>query len=116
MGFYKDIPQILKCMDVYCLPSLSEGFNRSLLEAMACGLPVIATRVGGNIEIVQDGVNGLLVPPSNSERLADAIAELLRDREKARNMGFEGRRIVEENFSIEKNVEKIEAQYLQILE
>jgi len=116
MGFYKDIPQILKCMDVYCLPSLSEGFNRSLLEEMACGLPVIATRVGGNIEIVQDGVNGLLVPPSNSERLADAIAELLRDREKARNMGFEGRRIVEENFSIEKNVEKIEAQYLQILE
>ena len=115
-GFYEDMPQILRCMDIFSLPSLSEGFNRSLLEAMACGLPVVATSVGGNIEIVQNGVNGLLVPPGNPEALASAVTELLKDKEKARKMGLEGQRLVEENFSMEKNVEKIERLYLQILE
>ena len=116
VGFYEDVPQILRCMDIFSLPSLSEGFNRSLLEAMACGLPVVATAVGGNVEIVQDGVSGLLVPPGNPEALTSAVTELMKDKEKARKMGLEGQRLVEENFSIEKNVEKIEELYLQILE
>ncbi len=116
IGFCKDIPEILRCVDIFCLPSLTEGFNRTILEAMACGLPVVATSVGGNIEIVQDRVNGLLVPSGNSERLAAAITELVNDREKARTMGLEGRRLVEKNFSIEKNVKRIEKLYLQILE
>lgn len=116
VGFYEDVPQILRCMDIFSLPSLSEGFNRSLLEAMACGLPVVATGVGGNVEIVQDGVNGLLVPPGNPEALTSAVTELMKDKEKARKIGLEGQRLVEENFSIEKNVEKIEELYLQILE
>ncbi len=115
-GFYEDVPHILRCMDIFSLPSLSEGFNRSLLEAMACGLPVVATSVGGNVEIVQDGVNGLLVPPGNPGALASAITKLLKDKEKIRKMGLERRRIVEENFSIEKNEKKIEKLYLQILE
>jgi len=114
-GFYEDVPQILRCMDIYCLPSLSEGFNRSLLEAMACGLPVVATNAGGNVEIIQDGANGFLVPPGNPEALASTIIELLQDIEKARNMGLKGRQLVEKNFSIEKNVKKIEKLYLQIL-
>jgi glycosyltransferase involved in cell wall biosynthesis len=116
VGFYEDIPQILRCLDIFSLPSLFEAFNRSLLEAMACGLPVVATAVGGNVEIVQDGVNGLLVPAGNPDALASAIAELLKDKEKARKMGREGKRHVEENFSIEKNVKRIEKLYLQILE
>jgi glycosyltransferase involved in cell wall biosynthesis len=115
-GFSEDILQILRCMDIFCLPSLFEGFNRSLLEAMACGLPVVATGVGGNSEIVQDGVNGLLVEPCKPESLSSALIELLKDREKARKMGLEGRRIVEKNFSIEKNVNKIERLYSQIVE
>ncbi len=115
-GFYEDVPQILRCLDIFTLPSLWEGFNRSLLEAMACGLPVVATAVDGNVEIVQDGVNGLLVPPSNPGALASAIAELLKDKEKARKMGLEGKLLVEENFSIGINVRKIEKLYLQILE
>lgn len=114
-GFYEDVPQILRCMDIFSLPSLSEGFNRGLLEAMACGLPVVTTAVGGNVEIVQDGVNGLLVPPHNPAALASAITKLLKDKEKARKMGLVGRRIVEENFSIEKNEKEIERLYLQIL-
>jgi glycosyltransferase involved in cell wall biosynthesis len=116
IGFYEDVPQILRCLDIFSLPSLTEGFNRSLLEAMACGLPVVATAVGGNVEIVQDGVNGLLVPHSNPGALASAITEMLKDKEKAREMGLEGKLLVEENFSIEKNVKRIEKLYLQILE
>jgi glycosyltransferase involved in cell wall biosynthesis len=116
VGIYEDVPQILRCLDIFSLPSLTEGFNRSLLEAMACGLPVVATAVGGNVEIVQDGVNGLLVPPSNPGALASAIAELLKDKEKARKMGLEGTLLVKENFSIDINVRKIEKLYLQILE
>jgi glycosyltransferase involved in cell wall biosynthesis len=114
-GFHDDVPQILRCMDIFCLPSLTEGFNRSLLEAMACSLPVVATNVGGNIEIVQDGVNGLLVPPRNSDALASAITELMEDRQKAQKMGLEGRRLVEENFSIEENVMRMENLYEEII-
>ena len=116
VGFYEDVPQILRCLDIFSLPSLFEAFNRSLLEAMACGLPVVATAVGGNVEIVQDGVNGLLVPPINPGALAFAITELLKDKEKARKMGGEGKLLVEENFSIDINVRKIEKLYMQILE
>jgi glycosyltransferase involved in cell wall biosynthesis len=115
-GFYEDVPQILRCLDIFTLPSLFEGFNRSLLEAMACALPVVATAVGGNVEIIQDGVNGLLVPPSNPGALAFAITELLKDKEKARKMGLEGKLLVGENFSIDINVRKTEKLYLQILE
>ncbi|KPJ69457.1 hypothetical protein AMJ44_03830 [candidate division WOR-1 bacterium DG_54_3] len=114
-GFYEDVPQILNCMNIYSLPSLSEGFNRSLLEAMACGLPVIATSVGGNKEVVQDGANGLLVPSGNPMRLASAITELLKDREKARRMGLAGRELVEEKFSIEKNVIRTQTIYEEMI-
>jgi glycosyltransferase involved in cell wall biosynthesis len=114
-GFYEDVPQILNCMNIYSLPSLSEGFNRSLLEAMACGLPVVATNVGGNMEVVKDGVNGLLVPSDHPVRLAAAITELLKDREKAKRMGLAGRERVEEKFSIEKNVRRTETIYEEII-
>jgi glycosyltransferase involved in cell wall biosynthesis len=114
-GFYEDVPQILNCMNIYSLPSFSEGFNRSLLEAMACGLPVIATSVGGNMEVVQDGVNGLLVPSGNPVRLAVAITELLKDKEKARRMGLAGRKLVKEKFSIVKNATRIESIYKEMI-
>jgi glycosyltransferase involved in cell wall biosynthesis len=114
-GFRDDIPQLLGGMDIFCLPSLTEGFNRSLLEAMACGLPVVATHVGGNLEIVRDGVNGAVVPPHNPYALGSAIIELLKDREKARIMGSEGHRLVEEKFSIEKNVRLTESLYEEVI-
>lgn len=115
-GFCEDVQNILGIMDIFCLPSLSEGFNRSLLEAMACGLPVIAAGVGGNVEAVKNKVNGLLVPPGNSGALASAITALLKDRKEAQRMCWEGRRIIEENFNIETNIKKIEEIYLQILD
>ena len=114
-GFRDDIPELLGGMDIFCLPSLTEGFNRSLLEAMACEVPVVATHVGGNLEIVRDGVNGLLVPPHNSGSLASAIIEMIEDREKARMMGFEGRKLVEDEFSIEENVRRTESLYDEVI-
>ena len=115
VGFWKDIPQIMRVLDIFCLPSLTEGFNRSLLEAMACAVPLVATDVGGNSELVQDKQNGLLVPPGSPDALASAIKELLKDKTKAAKMGQEGRKFVEKNFSIETNVRKTEAIYAELI-
>jgi glycosyltransferase involved in cell wall biosynthesis len=114
-GFREDIPEILSCIDIYCLPSLTEGFNRTLLEAMACGLPIVTTSVGGNVEIVQDCLNGLLVPPRNPSALASAIIELLQNKTKAQKMGTEGRRVVEQNFNIQTNVNQIQELYFNLI-
>jgi len=74
---HRDIPKWMNACDVLCLPSLSEGLPNVALEAMACGLPVVASRVGGVPEIVEHGVNGLLVPPADSHALAAALREAL---------------------------------------
>lgn len=114
-GFCEDVSEIMRVLDIFCLPSLTEGFNRTLLEAMACGLPVVATSVGGNVEIVKNEVNGLLVPSGNVESLKVAIEELLKKKERAKKMGLEGQKTIRENFDIETNVKKTEEIYLQIL-
>ncbi|MGD0059928.1 MAG: glycosyltransferase [Verrucomicrobiia bacterium] len=74
---HDEIPLWMNACDVLCLPSLSEGLPNVALEAMACGLPVVASRVGGVPEVVRDGVNGFLVPPSNPAALADALRRAL---------------------------------------
>jgi sugar transferase (PEP-CTERM/EpsH1 system associated) len=74
-----DVPEILRTMDVFVLPSIAEGISNTLLEAMATGLPLVATRVGGNPELVQDGVNGRLVPRRDRTALAGALAAYLDD-------------------------------------
>jgi glycosyltransferase involved in cell wall biosynthesis len=74
---HDEIPLWMNACDVLCLPSLNEGLPNAALEAMACGLPVVASRVGGIPEIVRDGVNGFLVPPSNPDALADALRRAL---------------------------------------
>ncbi len=79
LGERHDIPGVLAAMDVFVLPSIAEGISNTILEAMAAGLPVVATRVGGNPELVEDGVNGILVPQGDSEALATAVATYLRD-------------------------------------
>lgn len=74
---HDEIPWWMNASDVLCLPSLNEGLPNVALEALACGIPVVASRVGGVPEIVQDGVNGLLVPPGDSHALADALRAAL---------------------------------------
>ena len=101
MGQRSDNLQILKAIDVFVLPSLSEGMGSVLLEAAACGAPIIATRVGGIPEVVSDGENGLLYPPGDSQALAAALLRLLDDRELAKRLAAEGARRLD-RFSVDK--------------
>jgi glycosyltransferase involved in cell wall biosynthesis len=80
-------PQLLAGLDVFVLPSLFEGISNTILEAMACGLPVVATHTGGNPELVVDGETGQLVPPAAPDVLADAMAVYLRAPDLARRHG-----------------------------
>jgi glycosyltransferase involved in cell wall biosynthesis len=100
LGLRKDPLSILKIADVFCLPSRTEGLSNALLEAMACGLPCVATKVGGNPELVKEGQSGFLVPSEEPEAIAARIMDLLRDRELASSMGDTGRRLVENGFTV----------------
>lgn len=111
MGYRDDVPRILSVMDVFVLPSLYAGLPNALLEAMAACRPVVATQVGGIPEVVVERETGFLVPPRNSEALADAIGILLRDKERAAQMGLAGHRRVEMFFSVETMVAKTEELY-----
>ena len=93
-GARDDIAQLMRAMDVFVLPSLAEGSSNTILEAMASGLPVVATAVGGNVDLVQPGVTGTLVPPMAPRLLADAIGEYCRSAGLARRHGHRARRHV----------------------
>jgi glycosyltransferase involved in cell wall biosynthesis len=97
------IYDVIAAMDIFALPSLDEGVPMALLEAMALARPVVATPVGGVPEIVTNRVTGLLVPPKDEQRLADACLELVRHREWAQTLGENARRLVETEFSRERN-------------
>lgn len=88
LGHTHQILDFLRASDIFVLPSLQEGMPNSLLEAMACGLPVVATRIGGVVDVVKDGENGVLVEPCNSQDIARGILKLLRDKEFARHIAF----------------------------
>jgi glycosyltransferase involved in cell wall biosynthesis len=105
LGRRDDVPQLLAAADLSVLPSHEEGFSNVILESMAAGLPVVATRVGGNSEAVVDGASGWLVPPRNPSIMAEKIVDLLRDSQRARAWGKRGNDRVKENFTIEKMVE-----------
>jgi glycosyltransferase involved in cell wall biosynthesis len=106
---------VFAALDVYVCTSESEGFSNVLLEAMACGLPVIATRVGGNPEAVRDGETGFLVPPHQPEAVAEAAGRLLRDLPLQRTMGHCGRLRVEQEFSLQRMVRRHQELYLDLL-
>jgi glycosyltransferase involved in cell wall biosynthesis len=113
-GFRDDIPELLAAMDVFVFPSLHEPLANSLLEAMAMEKPVVATNVGGNPEVVVDGVTGSLVLPADSKSLTMALADLLTNPEKRRRFGKSGRQRVTEHFSKESMVSNIERIYDEI--
>ncbi len=96
-----DFSDSLSAMDIFCLPALKQGLGTTMLEAMARGKPVIATRAGGVDAVVCDGETGLLVPPSDSPALAAAILELLCDPLRARGIGQHGRELVAHSFRID---------------
>ena len=93
-----DVPRFLSAVDVLVVPSRDEGMPRAVLEAMAMELPVVASRIGGIPEAVEDGVSGLLVPPGDPAAVAEAIAQILDDEAFAARLGEAGRRRVREEF------------------
>jgi glycosyltransferase involved in cell wall biosynthesis len=115
-GFRGDVPDLLSEAAISVLPSLSEGTSNTLLESMAAGIPVVATRVGGNPEVVEDGVSGLLVPPRDSAALAAATGRLLEDPDLALRLGQAGMRRVAALFSIDGSVHQTERLYQRLVE
>ena len=103
-GARDDVPDILRGLDCFALPSLAEGISNTILEAMACGLPVVATRVGGNPELMEEGMTGRLVPQANAEAMAGAMFDYFDDPALARRHGRAGRQLILQRFSLDRMV------------
>lgn len=114
-GHRRDVSHCLPAFDLFVQPSLHEGLPNAVLEAMAAGLPVVATAVGGTPEVVVDGVTGILVPPRDPDALAEAIACLLRDPDLRCKMGQMGQERVAQSFTVERMVEQTERLYGRLL-
>ncbi len=111
LGMRRDIERILPLLDIFVMPSLSEGFGVAIVEAMAAGRPVVATAVGGIPEVVIHGETGLLVQPNDHQALAEAIEDLLRRPDYARALGIKGQHRAREKFSVERAVKRHEELY-----
>jgi glycosyltransferase involved in cell wall biosynthesis len=114
-GFRSDMRRIYPIMDLSVLTSLSEGLSITILESMSYGVPVVATAVGGNPELVRHGESGFLVPPSDARAFADAVVRVLGDRQLGSRLGEEGRRIVERDFALETVTSQYEQLYRDVL-
>lgn len=114
-GERPDIPDVMRAMDVFVLPSRAEGISNTILEAMASGLPVVATHVGGNAELVSPGVSGLLVPPGQPQAMADAIAHYVLHSRMASVAGLAARALAVQQFSIEHMVDRYRKLYHNML-
>jgi glycosyltransferase involved in cell wall biosynthesis len=115
LGMLDNVFPLLRRTDVFCLLSRSEGFSNALLEAMACSLPCVATRVGGNPEAITDGENGHLVPYDDVAQTADRIMTLLEAPEKAHRLGQQARKTVEAKFTVERMIEQLTRFYEDLI-
>ena len=113
-NFRQDVPDILKAIDIYCLPSLWEGLPIGLLEAMAMGKAVIATNVNGSREMVVHGENGLLIEPKDTSALADAIVQLHQQPALREKLQTQARRTVDERYNAKCMTQTVETVYQQI--
>lgn len=113
-GWRRDVPAVMRCLDVFVLTSLWEGLPRVYLEAMACGVPVVGTRVDGAAEVVQDGVNGYLLAPGDVQGMADRVTALLANPTLAADMGRHGASLPPE-FDIHDMVRRQEEEYGRLL-
>jgi sugar transferase (PEP-CTERM/EpsH1 system associated) len=110
----ENVVEALNAMDVFVLPSLSEGMSNTLLEAMACGLPVVATRVGGNPEVVEENCSGLLFAPGNVAELSDCVSRLSKDHNLCSEFGEAARNRILSRFSLGRMVENYSQLYLEL--
>jgi len=114
-GERADVPDLMRGLDCFVLPSLAEGISNTVLEAMASGLPVIVTRVGGNPELVEDGMTGRLVPPADPAALASEILSYYADPATARRHGRAGRHLAARRYSLEQMVKRYDELYGDLL-
>jgi len=115
LGERRDVPQILAASDIFVLSSNWEGLPRSIIEAMMAGLPVVATKVGGVPELVEDGVTGFLVPPKDPGALTEALQKLIADPELRRRMGEAGREKALQEFTLDRMLRETEKVYREVL-
>ena len=114
LGWRDDVEEIMPLFDIFVLPSLNEGMGRVLVEAMAAGKPLIASDVGGIPDLVEDGCNGLLVPPGDPGGLADAIMRLIRNPDEAKKMGLRGKGMCE-RYGVDAMIGKLDMLYSELL-
>jgi glycosyltransferase involved in cell wall biosynthesis len=115
LGDRRDIPAVLASLDISVLPSRSESLSNVIIESMAAGLPVVATRVGGNGELINDEENGLLVPPGDEEALEHAIERLLNDGLLRSQMGRQAREAALASYSLKKIRDRYQELYHSLL-
>jgi glycosyltransferase involved in cell wall biosynthesis len=115
-GARDDARDLLGLLDVFVLPSLSEGMPWAVLEAMAVGLPVVATRVGGVPELVDDGRTGYLVEPRDAESISDSVCKLIDDPDAMRQLGSAGRKRAKTEFALDKMRRDTEELYVRLME
>lgn len=115
VGFQKDIGNWLPAIDIFVLPSLTEGTPLSLLEAMSYGIPIVASAVGGVPQVVQTGKNGILVNPGRSDEIADAVCTLSNNEALRNSLGEEGKRAIEMNYNAQQWVMRIEDEYIRTI-
>ncbi|MEW6498845.1 MAG: glycosyltransferase, partial [Cyanobacteriota bacterium] len=115
-GYRRDIPELLSVMDVFVLPSWREGMPMTIIEAMASGKPVVATRIRGSREEVVDGETGILIPVRDSNNLTEAIVKILSDSKLARTMGENGRKRATELYSRNITIKKQLAIYRRVMQ
>ncbi len=116
VGWQDDVPKVLSQLDLLVLPTVTpEAFGRVIIEAQACGVPVVATKVGGVVELVEDGVNGLLVPPEDCRSLQDAIVKIARDRDLAERLSENGRENAKK-YSLDKMATETIGLYKEVIE
>lgn len=115
LGRREDVPQLLAACDIFCLPSLYEGSSLAVLEAMAAGIPVVSSAIGGTEELVEDGRSGLLVPPGDAKGLAAALRRMLGDAELRRELSARARERVDEGLRREQNAERVADVYSELL-
>ena len=116
LGVRRDVPELMSAADGYLLSSAWEGMPIVLLEAAAAGLPIVATRVGGNHEVVRDGETGFLVPPTDHEQLGQAMLKLAGLAEpQRRTMGARGAQHIQMNYGLGRVVDRWEALYREVM-